>query len=86
MTLYARRDTKALGEYYTRHLAAMADENLRTKSAIAAELAWRDREIAELSAAIYDFQRDNSAPASTLTADTKQRLCAAIALLEELAK
>ena len=80
MTLYARRDTAALGEYYTRHLAAMADENLRTKSAIAAELAWRDMEIAELSAAICHLRLAN--------ADDDIRLANADddALLEELAK
>ena len=48
MTLYARRDTAALGEYYIRHIEAVTDEDLCDASDIAAELAWRDREIDSL--------------------------------------
>lgn len=42
---YANRDSMALGEYYLRHISAMTSEALHAKSAIAAELAHRDREI-----------------------------------------
>lgn len=50
-TMYARRDTEALGELYLRHVAAMTAEGLYDKGAIAAELAWRDAEIARLKSA-----------------------------------
>jgi hypothetical protein len=46
--LYAIRDTERLGEHYTRHVAAMTTEGLHAKSAIAAELAYRDAEIERL--------------------------------------
>lgn len=42
---YADRDHMALGDYYLRHVSAMTGEALHAKSAIAAELAHRDREI-----------------------------------------
>ena len=45
---YAVRDHMALGEHYVRHVSAMTGEGLHSKSAIAAELAWRDAEIATL--------------------------------------
>lgn len=50
MTLYAKRnplDLDSAGGYYTRHLSAMTAEALDRKSAIAAELAWRDMQLAE---------------------------------------
>lgn len=37
-----------LGEYYTRHIAAMTEEDLHSKFEIALELAWRDKQIAKL--------------------------------------
>ena len=52
MTLYARRNTAALGEYYVRHIEAVTDEDLCDASDIAAELAWRDREIERLRATL----------------------------------
>jgi hypothetical protein len=48
---YADRDHMELdrdGNYYIRHVAAMTKEGLHAKSDIAAELAWRDREIDRL--------------------------------------
>ncbi len=39
-----------LEPYYCRHISAMTAEGLRDKSAIAAQLAWRDKRIAELQA------------------------------------
>ncbi len=41
--LYAKRDPRELGEFYTRHIMAMTEEGLHEKSDIAAELAYRDR-------------------------------------------
>ena len=70
MTLYARRNTAALGEYYVRHIEAVTDENLCEASDIAAELAWRDREIDRLRSMIYEIPIPATVPASILTADT----------------
>ena len=50
---YAKRDPMALdkqGGYYIRHVMALTREELHAKSAIAAELAWRDAEIDRLKA------------------------------------
>lgn len=49
---YAERDIVALdeaGDYYVRHVSAMTAESLHSKSDIAAELAWRDYQIDDLS-------------------------------------
>lgn len=46
--IYAKRDARALGDHYTRHVEAMTAEGLHAKSAIAAELAWRDQRIEAL--------------------------------------
>lgn len=50
MSEYAERDLRVLeeGGYFSRHMEALTEENLREKSAIAAELAWRDRQISQL--------------------------------------
>ncbi len=48
MSEYADRDHEAQGEHYVRHVSAMTAEGLHAKSAIAAELAHRDIEIAAL--------------------------------------
>lgn len=48
MSHYKERDAMELdkdGGYYYRHVHAMTKEDLHCKSDIAAELAWRDREI-----------------------------------------
>ncbi len=42
---YEDRDIEELGEDYAKHVAAMTKEGLHSKSDIAAELAFRDREI-----------------------------------------
>lgn len=55
MTEYAERDAQALdraGGHYCRHLNAMTAEKLDSKSDIAAELAWRDMCVADLTAAL----------------------------------
>ena len=51
--LYAERDPEALdeaGEFYCRHVWSMTREGLHSKSAIAAELGYRDMQIAALEA------------------------------------
>jgi len=48
MRLYAKRDIEAQAGHYMRHICAMTDENLQSKSDIAAELAHRDIQIARL--------------------------------------
>lgn len=46
--LYAHRDLPSLEPHYCAHVSAMTSEGLHAKSAIAAELAWRDAEIDRL--------------------------------------
>jgi len=48
MHRYANRDPAALEPYYSWHVQAMTEEGLHAKSAIAAELAFRDAEITAL--------------------------------------
>jgi uncharacterized small protein (DUF1192 family) len=48
---YGHRDIVELdqrGNYFGRHVSAMTEEGLHSKSDIAAELAWRDAEIDRL--------------------------------------
>jgi hypothetical protein len=69
---YAKRDHRALGEHYLRHVSAMTGEGLHAKSDIAAELAWRDAEIERLRSGLriaisaadgwYDDPRDRPCP------------------------
>jgi len=58
MTEYAERSPIELGEYYTTHIMAMTAEKLHDKSSIAAELAYRDKYIAELEEAIYEWREE----------------------------
>ena len=44
----APKDHWTLEPFYSRHVLAMTAEDLYYKSDIAAELAWRDKQIAEL--------------------------------------
>jgi hypothetical protein len=46
--LYANRSPFRLEPFYSMHVSAMTSEDLHSKSAIAAELAFRDMEIAGL--------------------------------------
>lgn len=49
--IYAERDLMELdraGNHYCRHVSAMTREGLDSKSDIAAELGWRDMQIATL--------------------------------------
>ena len=45
---YAERDIEALDNYYMVHIDAMTVESLYSKSSVAAELAFRDKHIAQL--------------------------------------
>ena len=57
--LYANRDIEQLdeeGNFYFDHLMAMTREKLHSKSAIAAELAYRDALICELESALKFLQ------------------------------
>lgn len=45
---YAQRDPRRLEPYFSRHMDAMTSEDLHDKAAIAAELAFRDQQIAAL--------------------------------------
>lgn len=46
MSLYNKnRDVENLSDYYVAHISAMTTEDLRSKSDIAAELAYRDEQI-----------------------------------------
>lgn len=50
---YAQRDLMGMdfaGNHYCRHVSAMTREQLHSKSDIAAELGWRDMQIAKLTA------------------------------------
>ena len=46
---YDYRDVESFEELYQKHVDAMTTEGLHSKAAIAAELAWRDRQIDELN-------------------------------------
>lgn len=48
MSLYAERNPRLLEPHFSAHMLAMTAEDLRGKAEIAAELAWRDAEIASL--------------------------------------
>ena len=50
--LYACSNPAILEPYYSQHVAAMTAEDLHSKSDIAAELAFRDAEIARLREAL----------------------------------
>jgi len=69
MKLYDKRDIEELdriGEYYYKHVSAMTDENLHSKTDIAAELAWRDylielniKQINKLKDVVQYLEEDN---------------------------
>jgi hypothetical protein len=50
--LYGCSNLHTLEPHYSRHVAAMTAEGLHSKSDIAAELAFRDKEIARLRSAL----------------------------------
>lgn len=55
--MYADRDIENLEPYYTNHVSAMTGEKLHDKSAIAAELAYRDKVIETLEKKIIELER-----------------------------
>lgn len=57
---YAQRDIESLDGYMT-HVMAMTAEQLHSKSEIAAELAWRDSQIAALQQKLDDLAAENAA-------------------------
>jgi hypothetical protein len=60
---YAERDIRKLdklGGHYSRHVQAMTAEGLHSKSAIAAELAFRDQKIKELRSNIFELKEEIS--------------------------
>jgi hypothetical protein len=59
--LYAHRDIEKLGEHYLRHVDHMTTEALYDLSDIAAELAWRDLRIAQLTVGSQRLASDLSA-------------------------
>lgn len=61
MKLYAEREIDVLDEeggFYATHINAMTAEGLNSKSAIAAELAYRDSLIVKLEARIKELESD----------------------------
>lgn len=52
---YPEHDPMELEPYYCQHIEAMTAEELHGKSDIAIQLAWRDKEIAELRAKVQWF-------------------------------
>lgn len=71
--IYGDRDLMAMdraGNYYCRHVAHMTRENLHSKSDIAAELGWRDMQIANLQQQLTDTT--NILKSAGIEADTVQ--------------
>lgn len=64
---YDERNAMALGDYYGRHCHAMTVESLHAKSDIAAELAYRDKRIDELLAAMEEKDQRIKELSSALT-------------------
>ena len=57
--LYEERDLDVLGEHFHAHMNAMTNEDLRSKSDIAAELAHRDVELEKCQRLIRQMKVDN---------------------------
>lgn len=75
--LYAERDIETLDEsggFYSQHISAMTYESLHSKSAIAAELAYRDMLINELVIAVQQvIECYDSADGKVWTTSSKRR-------------
>ena len=75
--LYAERDIEALDEFggfYSQHISAMTSESLHSKSAIAAELGYRDMLITELVVAMQQIiECYDSADGKVWTTSSKRR-------------
>lgn len=86
--LYAERDIEGLdedGNFYFKHVMAMTAESLHGKSAIAAELGYRDSKIVELQARLEHAvsQRDNALAQNAELVAQVERLRAALTGLKE---
>ncbi|MBV4365873.1 hypothetical protein [Erwinia phyllosphaerae] len=60
---YALRDAMKMdmaGNHYSRHVSAMTREELNSKSDIAAELGWRDWQIAKLQQQVKELAAENA--------------------------
>ncbi len=56
---YEHREAgRELEPYFSRHMMAMTGEGLHSKGDIAAELAWRDKRVAELETALRFYADD----------------------------
>lgn len=75
--LYAEQDIEALdnfGNLYSKHISAMTSESLHSKSAIAAELGYRDMLIAELIVAMQQvIECYDSVDGKVWTTSSKRR-------------
>lgn len=75
--LYAERDIEALDEFggfYSQHIRAMTSESLHSKSAIAAELGYRDMLINELVVAMQQvIECYDSVDGKVWTTSSKRR-------------
>ncbi len=71
--IYAERDAMEMdkaGNHYCRHISAMTAEGLHSKSDIAAELGWRDLQIAQLQEQVRALAAENSKLRDWLISDT----------------
>lgn len=75
MSQYKQRDTENLGAYYMRHVLAMTAEKLHDKSAIAAELAWRDLQI-DMLTQLIELKKVETAITTYAATPTDENLCA----------
>jgi hypothetical protein len=57
--LYGCSNLHTLEPYYSRHVAAMTEEGLHSKSDIAAELAFRDKEMERLRKTVHKRELDH---------------------------
>ena len=75
--LYAERDIDVIDEiggFYSKHVSAMTSESLHSKSAIAAELGYRDMIIFELIVAMLQMiEYYDSADGKVWTTSSKRR-------------
>ena len=66
MIHYAKRDLIQLADHYIMHLVALSEEQLNSKSDIAAELAFRDQRIEQLTKALKQLRSELSSLQSSV--------------------